>query len=226
MKRKYFLQLIILFFSLLLPAWGFAAEKISSAEAESWANHKGEEILNILADKNLAQKYEKLDKILYQDIDLDNAARFAVGKYWKTMTKEQQNRYVPLFKKYIASLYKGYPLDLGKGSIGFKVSKVLQNKSGVDVFCDIQLKQQQKDSKNKEAASFKVLFVLVKNNGHIQVRDLKIGESSLLLAFRSRFYHIIYDENDEEIDWFLDDLQTITDDNEQKNAEKLENAAF
>ncbi len=226
MKRKYFLQLIILFFSLLLPAWGFAAEKISSAEAENWANHKGEEILNILADKNLAQKYEKLDKILYQDIDLDNAARFAVGKYWKTMTKEQQNRYVPLFKKYIAGLYKGYPLDLGKGSIGFKVSKVLQNKSGVDVFCDIQLKQPLKDSKNKNAASFKVLFVLVKNNGHIQVRDLKIGESSLLLAFRSRFYHIIYDESDEEIDWFLDDLQTITDDNEQKNAEKLENAAF
>ena len=62
MKRKYFLQLIILFFSLLLPACGFAAEKISSAEAENWANYKGEEILNILADKNLAQKYEKLAK--------------------------------------------------------------------------------------------------------------------------------------------------------------------
>ena len=65
MKRKYFLQLIILFFSLLLPACGFAAEKISSAEAENWANYKGEEILNILADKNLAQKYEKLDKIIF-----------------------------------------------------------------------------------------------------------------------------------------------------------------
>ena len=219
--------LLRLIFFLLLT-WSVSAEateKIGVKEAENWANHKGNQILQILADTNLERKYKALDEIFYKDIDLDNAAKFAVGKYWRKMSSEQQKQYVPLFKQYINSIYKGYPLNFGEGEVSFSVAKVLPSKSGVDVWCVIKLKALQQAT-GQEQSGFNVLFALVKNGGVLQVRDLKIGESSLLLAFRSRFYHIIYDESDEEIDWFLDDLQTITDDNEQKNAEKLENAAF
>lgn len=228
MKRKSFLKLIILFLSLLLPTLVSAAEVITPAEAEKWAESKGEEILDILSDKNLQRKYKELDTILYNDVDLDNAAKFAMGKYWKTMTPEQKQRYVPLFKQYISSLYKSYPLDLGKGNINFAISRVVPTKSGVDVFCAISLNGSAKDktAADKSQGLFSVLFALAKNNGRLQVRDIKIGESSLLLAFRSRFYQMIYNDSDGEIDWFLDDLQTITADNEEKNEQKLEDAAF
>ena len=54
------------------------------------------------------------------------------------------------------------------------------------------------------------------------VRDLKIGESSLLIAYRERFNKMIHDDNDDEIDWFLEDLENITADKEQENLLKLE----
>lgn len=222
MKRNCFLQLIILFLGLLIPAVAFAAANITPPEAEKWANNKGQEILQILADKNLDKKYAALDTILYNDIDLDGAAKFAIGKYWKTMTTEQQKTYVPLFKRYISSLYKGYPLDLGEGSVKFSISKVLPTSDGADVWCNIRLKNLDSPDGN----GFNVLFSLIKNNNRIQVRDLKIAESSLLRAFRNRFYKMIHTDNDDEIDWFLEDLQTITNDKEEKNTQNLENAAF
>ncbi len=80
------------------------------------------------------------------------------------------------------------------------------------------------DAKNE--SGFNVLFSLTKNNGQIQVKDLKICESSLLVVMRNRFYKMIYEDNDEELDWFLEDLETITKDNEQKNEQNLENSAF
>ncbi len=226
MKRKYFLLLIILFLSFVCSFSGLAAENINPSAAEKWANSKGEQILRILADKNLKRKYKELDTILYNDIDLDNAAKFVCGKYWKKMTAEQQQKYVPLFKRYINSIYKSYPLDFGDGSIGFKVQKVVPTKTGADVWCLIKLEKLINPSEAKNESGFSVLFSLTKNKGHIQVRDLKIGESSLLMAMRNRFYKMIYEDNDEELDWFLEDLETITKDNEQKNEQNLENAAF
>ena len=131
--------------------------------------------------------------------------------------------YVPLFKQYSNSLYKGYPLNLGEGDIAFSVSKVLPTKTGVDVWCVIKLK---KLSSDEAQNGFNVLFSIAKTNGLLQVRDLKIGSSSLLLAFRDRFYKMIYEDSDEDIDWFLEDLQTITRDNEQKNQQNLDSGAF
>ena len=222
-KMKVFLRLIIFFLVLFMSAEVFAAEKINAEEAKKWANSKGNQIIHILNDTNLARKYKALDEIFYKDIVLDHAAKFAVGKYWKKMTPEQQERYVPLFKQYINSLYKGYPLNLGEGDIAFSVSKVLPTKTGVDVWCVIKLK---KLSSDEAQNGFNVLFSIAKTNGLLQVRDLKIGSSSLLLAFRDRFYKMIYEDSDEDIDWFLEDLQTITRDNEQKNQQNLDSGAF
>lgn len=222
-KMKVFLRLIIFFLVLFTSAEVFATEKINAEEAKKWANSKGNQIIHILNDTNLARKYKALDEIFYKDIDLDHAAKFAVGKYWKKMTPEQQNMYVPLFKQYINSLYKGYPLNLGEGDIAFSVSKVLPTKTGADVWCVIKLK---KLSSDEAQNGFNVLFSIAKTNGLLQVRDLKIGASSLLLAFRDRFYKMIYEDSDEDIDWFLEDLQTITRDNEQKNQQNLDSGAF
>ena len=216
---------LIFFLLLTLAVSAEAAEKIGVKEAENWANHKGNQILQILADTNLERKYKALDEIFYKDIDLDHAAKFAVGKYWRKMAPEQQKQYVPLFKQYINSIYKGYPLNFGEGEVSFSVAKVLPTKSGVDVWCVIKLKALQQAT-GQTQNGFNVLFALVKNDGVLQVRDLKIGESSLLLAFRDRFYKMIYNDNDEEIDWFLEDLQTITRDNEEKNQQNLNSGAF
>lgn len=222
MKNKCFLRLIILFLFMLLSLPVFAAVNIAEKEARDWADNKGGEILRILSDKNLQRKYAALDEIMNRDIDLDNAARFAAGKYWRQMTEEQKNSYLGLFKRYLNSVYKSYPLDFNDGDIGFKTGKILPIKNGVEVHCSISISALKEMNGKKYPDGFPVIFLLVKNSGRIQVSDLKIGESSLLMALRGRFYKMIYEDNDEEISWFLEDLSTLTEDAELANLQKLE----
>ncbi|MBR1904408.1 MAG: hypothetical protein IJ824_04450, partial [Alphaproteobacteria bacterium] len=56
---------------------------------------------------------------------------------------------------------------------------------------------------------------------HVQVRDLKVEESSLLLSYRDRFYKMIHEDSDDDMTWFLEDLTALTQDTEEKNAQKL-----
>lgn len=222
MKRKSFLQLIILFLSVFFSVNAQAA--ISEKEAKDWALQKGEQIIQILGRPTSEEKFAALDKILYEDIDLEHAAKFVVGRYWRQMTPQQQQTYVLLFKRYVSSLYKAYPLDLKIGDISYTVDKVLPNKDTMEVWCTIKLSALEDKLDKSSQGGFQVLFVLVQNDGRLQVRDLKISESSLLLSFRDRFVKMIHVDSDDEIDWFLEDLEAIVRDNEQKNAQNLEMA--
>lgn len=219
MKIKYFLQLIILFLFVFF-AHSAKCDNFEASEAEVWANGKGEEILEILADKDLNRKYLKLDEILYNDIDLDHAARYVVGRYWRTMTEEQKEKYVPLFKRYTAALYKAFPLDIKTGSIGFKIEKILPDKDFFDVFCSIKLSSS--NNQTDSTGRINVIFSLTKKDSKIMVRDLKIAESSLLATYRERFYKMIHQDSDDEIDWFLEDLENLTQDKEAENQLKSE----
>lgn len=217
---KKFLKCLLFCFALLVCCANASAQPQSEV-ARQWALDKGEQILKILSSKDLEYKYSELDKILYEDIDLDHAARFVVGRYWRQMSDEQKAKYVPLFKRYTAALYKSFPLDVPQDSIGYEIIKIQQNQEFFDVFCSINLTN--KEPNTKEKAKINVIFSLTKQNNKIMVRDLKIGESSLLIAYRERFYKMIHQDNDDEIDWFLEDLESITEDKEVENQHLLDN---
>lgn len=222
MKIKYFLQLIILFLCVFCFNTAKCAD-IPEEEAKVWVQNKGEQILKILADKNLEQKYKQLDEILYQDVDLDYAARFVVGHYWRKMTDEQKQKYVPLFKRYTVALYKALPLDVSPDNLNYEITKIQPNKNFLDVICSVSLNGPSKAEKTEDNGKIDVTFSLIKENGKIKVRDLRIAQSSLLISYRERFYKMIHQDSDDEIDWFLEDLESITQDKEAENELKLEN---
>ena len=218
MKIKYFFRLIILFLISIVFAYN-AWAKLTPKQAEHWANSKGQEILRILAAPTNEQKYAALDKILAEDVDLNYAAKFAVGKYWRNMNQQQQEKYVSLFKRYAAALYKNYPLDISEGMVNFSINKVIAEKNIINVYGKIFLNAN--NAEFAENQGFNVLFVLAENNEHPQVRDLKVEESSLLISFRDRFYKMIHQDNDDEIDWFLEDFEASIVDAELINQHKL-----
>lgn len=221
MKIKQFLQLITLFFGVLIGAQALASD-LSEAEATQWARGKGEEILSILATSNIEDKYTQLDSILQNDVDLDYAARFVVGKYWKQMNVEQRELYLDLFKRYTSSLYKSYPLTIDKGDVSFTVDKVTIGTKHVDVHCTLFIKKLEQNVDNGSKGGFNVIFTLIKKDDKIKVRDLKISESSFLVSYRDRFYKMIHEDNDDDIEWFLDDLEMQVEDAEKKNAQNNE----
>ena len=222
MKLKYFLQIVFVFFVMVLGVTTAHADNFTAEEAQAWTDGKGKEILEIMTSVNRAKKFKQLDAILFNDVDLDYAARFVVGKYWRKMTPEQQEAYIPLFKRYTSALYKGYPLKLDKGAVTYTIDKVITDKDSQFVHCTIFIESLEKKVDDDSKGGVKVVFRLVKNNGQIKVRDLQITESSFLHAYRERFYKMIYEDNDEEMDWFLEDLQQLTDDMEKQIEENAE----
>lgn len=222
MKLKHCLYLpIFLICAVLSPTILYAAENFTADEAHVWADNKGREILEIMTSDNVPEKYNRLDNILQNDVDLEYAARFVVGKYWKQMSEEQRTRYLDIFKRYTSALYKSYPLEIEKGDVTYTIDKIIADKNRQNVYCTVYVKAIEQKVDNNSKGGIHVIFVLVKDNGKIRVRDLKITETSFLLAYRERFYKMIYEDCDEEIDWFLDDLQQITEDTERENSAKM-----
>ena len=206
MKIKYFLQLITLFLFILVGT-PVLADSLTSDEARNWAQNKGNELLSILTSPESNEKYEKLDNILLSDVDLEHAARFTVGKYWRQMTEVQQVRYVEVFKKYIMTIYRTYPLDISEGNVSFTIDRIISEKKHANIYATVYIKSVEQNVDQSSQGGINVIFVVSKNNNRIQLKDLKIAESSLLMSYRERFYKMIHEDNDDEIDWFITDLE-------------------
>ena len=217
MKSKIFLQLI----TALFVFWGFfnpaAAAPVRENEAVRWANATGYALIEALGNPDLEQKYAVLDKMFQDDVDTVHVARFVIGRYWRAMAPEQQRAYLKLFQRYVLSLYKNYPLDFETEGIDFVITAARVNGDYTDIFCNVKLPE---NMASENLNSVTLEFKVTKTAGKIKIVDLKIGESSLLLTYRTRFYAMIKDV-DEDMDWFLEDLETLTVSNEKNAEEKL-----
>ena len=47
-------------------------------------------------------------------------------------------------------------------------------------------------------------------------------ENSFLISYRERFYQMIHEDNDDDIDWYLEDLENRIEDSEIENTKILE----
>ncbi len=220
MKSKKFLQLIIfcLFVSVSLV---FKASAMTKEEAVGWAKEKGNLLLSTFQEKDLKVKYQKLDELFIKYVDLNYISRFVVGKYWRQMDADQQQRYQELFKRYALSTYKSFPLTFDT-PITFDITNALVQQQYTDVyaFIDLGIKDEQGVPKR-----FNVMFRLTQKAGEEpRLIDIKLAESSLILSYRNRFYEMI-SGNDDDIEWFLEDLSTITESTERTNQMTLEQTA-
>jgi phospholipid transport system substrate-binding protein len=217
MKSKFFLQVITVVLSFFAFCLQAGAAPVAEDEAIEWANSTGAKLIEALGSNNLESKYAALDKMFANDVDGNYIARFVIGKYWKEMSAEQQKKYNALFNRYMLSLYKNYPLDFEIVDINFTITSVRAGKLHTAVFCTVTLPEK---IANDNFDHVNLEFTLRKTGGKIKITDLKIGESSLLLTYRGRFYQMIKDA-DEDIEWFLEDLESLTVSNERNAEEKL-----
>ena len=237
MKSKFFLQLIIcLAFSGGLPVAASAAPEASSARPARAASsapaavavpvapdvptvrpdQTGRELLHTFRDPDISRRFAALDRLFLENIDLDYVARFVMGKYWRTMSDEQKKTYLQLFRRYALSSYKTFPLDF-VNSLSYQVTGAAADKQFTTVSAVVHVRM----SPDQPAEDFVLYFRLHETGGKIKLVDIKLAESSLILAYRNKFYQQIADL-DGEIAWFLEDLETQTVSNENNNRRKLE----
>lgn len=202
MKSNIFLQVIISL-SILLNAWQATAAPIAKQDALEFANIRGEELLLSFQEPNLSIRYQKLDALFNKYIDVDYIAKFVVGKYWRIMTAEQREKYLSIFRRYGLAYYKTLPLDFAF-NLTYKVLGAESDGKFTNVSALVHLNTQ-----SERPQDVNLMFRLHESGGIIKAVDVKIAESSMLLAYRSKFYEMIA-KNEEEIDWFLEDLEDTT----------------
>ncbi len=198
MKSNIFLQVIIscLVWLAIIPA---RAETLSTTEAIDFASTKGEELLMTFQEPDLTKRYQKLDEMFLTYIDIDYVSRFVVGKYWPQMSDEQKQRYRDIFIKYGLSYYKTLPLDYAK-NLTYEIKGAEEDNKFVNVATNVHVTLSE-----QEGQDVTLIFRLHKVGGMVKAVDVKVAESSLLLAYRSKFYEMIA-QSDGEIEWFLEDL--------------------
>ena len=216
MKLKHFLQLIILFLFFAIPTAFSQLTDTDVREARFWAEGKGKQIVDILTSTS-GDKYQRLDNILHNDVDLEYAAKFVIGKYWRQMSEEQQETYLDLFDRYVSAAYKTYPLNIQEGDVSFTVDKILPENKIINIFCTVFVKNIEQNVDEQSQGGIKVIFALVKDGDSFKVRDLKIQESSFLQSYRTRFYKMIHEDSDDEIEWFLEDFENLVIENENNS---------
>ena len=215
MKSNLFLRVISVVV-MILWAWPLRAAPISTDEAAQWAQDKGQQLLTVFNNPDLASRYKELDQLLVEYIDLEYVARFVVGKYWKDMTPEQRQVYFNVFKRYALALYKTFPLDFAD-KLAYRVTGAEKGANDATVYAEVKASL----GGNGEVQTFKLAFRLHQINGKLQLIDIKLGESSLILAYRSRFYEMIA-ADDGDTGWFIEDLELLASSLEQNNQSKLD----
>ena len=212
MKIKLFLQLIIFCFSV-----NFAhAAPIPENQARQWVNEKGNLLLDTFSEKDLSIKHEKLDYLFLNHVGLDYIARFVMGKYWRDMNEDQRKRYKDLFIRYSLGVYKSFPLDF-EDRVSFKITAV----DTKDKYSDVSTHIEMKEAPSKEFESILVIFRLSNSSGSIKITDIKLFESSLILSYRNRFAQMMMDA-EEDIEWFLEELNDIVESTEESNRRKFQ----
>ena len=208
MLMKKFLAFLFIFFFGVVSS--LRAEK-TEADVRNFLNEKGQKLIITLGSSDLEEKYDILDEMFENNVDVDYIARFVMGQYYRNMTDEQKKKYHELFKRYIVSLYKSYPLDFETKGLGFEISAVKKNGKYFDASTIVDLPEKYQTEAVKKVS---VDFKLTENNGQFQLVDLKIGEVSMIVTLRNRFSNMIK-EAEEEIDWFLEDFEDLTKSNEE-----------
>ncbi len=201
MKSNKILQVITALF-LIFAANANSAEILSKDEALNFAATKGEELLMAFQEPDLNLRFQKLDELFVTYIDVDYVSRFVMGKYWRQMSEEQKQAYQKLFLRYGLAYYKTLPLDYAQ-NVEYEIKNAEIDGNFTNVITNVKV------NLGEEKQVITLVFRLHKVDGKIKAVDVKVAESSLLLAYRGKFYEMIA-QDDGEIDWFLEDLSDIT----------------
>lgn len=122
-----FTRIYIVFFACLgfaifsQPVLASDNDKVAQG-AQNFVDTMGQRALEFLANEDLSkdQKTKEFRKLLKNSFDMKTIGRFALGRYWRTSTKAQQQEYLKLFENMVVDVYSKR-FDDYKGQ-GFEVS--------------------------------------------------------------------------------------------------------
>ena len=159
--------------------------KTSNTErAEKFIASLSQEGISFLQEKGISEneKREKFRVFLNQNFDLKTIARFALGRYWRSSTKEQKKEYLALFEDMVVDVYArrfgeydGQNIEIlqsrSQGKADILVSSSIIQNNGPKIGLDWRVRN--------------------KKDGSLKIIDLIVEGVSMSLTQRSDFASVI-----------------------------------
>lgn len=79
----------------------------NQSQAVNFINDLANRSINLIKNQNLSdkEKESQLTDIFLSSVDTKWIGRFAMGRYWRTISPQQQNQYLNLYTKYLVGIY-------------------------------------------------------------------------------------------------------------------------
>jgi phospholipid transport system substrate-binding protein len=105
----------------LIATLGIAPARAQAAGADAFVKSFADQLMSVVnGPQDQAAQRAALQPVINQNVDVDNVARFCLGRFWASATPEQRSKYVSLFHQVLLNNisghlgeYKGVSIELG-----------------------------------------------------------------------------------------------------------------
>lgn len=174
------------------------------------------------------QMFALVEKILLPHVDMDVMSRYVLGKYWRTATEEQRERFRQEFKDLLVRFYVSALLDDPA-----RLDELLANSENLIKYIPVNIDDSTRKTTVRAEVSMPnggpkipVSFSLFRNTeGEWMMYDVNVDGISLVTNYRSSFAaEIKRDGLDALLDRLTERNQSLLEEAETKNGKNTENA--
>ncbi len=173
---------------ILLLCGAFAASGGAGAHEVQLPHQVIETAAHSMADKmrgrkkylneNRKELYALINEILVPHFDMRYAGYLVLGKYWKTVTKEQRDRFIDVFYEFLLQSYATGVLKFNGDAITVHPAKVTGNGNRAVVKTEMHM---------NDGAMVPVNYSLRKSSNEWRVYDVRIEGVSYIQNYRNQF---------------------------------------
>lgn len=165
---------------------------------ENWLTKKGHELLDVLSIAETKSRYIKLRHMAKEVFNQNEMPRLAMGKYWKDLSREQQEALKYIFFDYFVVTYGSFNMNLS--NVSFQITEKVT--SGKDLLLKTKIKldpesfheqagfhkssdNEKEKQQKKNNDFFEILFAIRENKAGYYIRDAKFEGQSIIMFLRS-----------------------------------------
>ena len=173
--KKLFLVLVLFY-----PVISYSDENIG--KSKMFVEKLGKQVVEKVSNTEITEqeRYNNFKTLYLSSFDNYYISRFVLGRYWKTIDKGIQKRFVDSFNNYIVATYA----PKFKGWEGtFKAVESLFENNYYNVKMDIL---------NKDGPTLKMMWkIYINKNEEFKILDVNIDGVSMLVTQRAEFLSVI-----------------------------------
>lgn len=178
-----------------------AAEPLAD-DAVAYMKDLSERALALLTGTDVPEEEReaRFRALFSESIDVPTTAKFVLGRYWRTATDEQRQKFIELFEDFVVIVYLKHFKDYTGEKLEVYGGRVNEKGNGAIVDSEIIL---------TEGPPIRVSWAVQRQDGGLRIVDIIAEGVSLAITHRSEFGAVIR-ANGGQVDALINALQTKT----------------